>query len=378
MNLQDRLYTSTEVAEILGVSLRSIYRYLEEGKLDAEVKTATGRHRFSKQDITNFLYPDKNAQEKVITYGSVETQVTTPTNRPLSQATDVQNSDVILGNNVGVGGFGNVSSSVFGSQDPFVNTNNVSTQPINRPVNVVPDQTREFGLDARTMHQVGVTDSFQTSPVNVVPEPVMTTPVAPVYSEPVRQPEAPVEEQPQESAIDWLKKFKESAKSFGVDEEPNSRENIFGIGGTKPVTQEAPAFVEPKSSTIREFCYYRSSIDGLIDIAQTVDRISKKKSIPYMFTMSAGLSLHKPLKKHFSLLHVYVKPEHRKLFEEELDLSPTTELNAQLCLIISNEEDKYAAAVSVHGLSVVSNAHLREDLLEIGDDATVNEMNSMF
>ena len=59
MNLEERFYTSTEVAEILGVSLRSVYRYLEEGKLDAEVKTATGRHRFTKENILNFLYPGK-------------------------------------------------------------------------------------------------------------------------------------------------------------------------------------------------------------------------------------------------------------------------------------------------------------------------------
>lgn len=57
MKLEERLYTSTEVADILGVSLRSVYRYLEEGKLDAAVKTATGRHRFTKQNIENFLYP---------------------------------------------------------------------------------------------------------------------------------------------------------------------------------------------------------------------------------------------------------------------------------------------------------------------------------
>src|SRR3989304_10524805 len=55
--LEDRLYTSTEVANILGVSLRSVYRYLEDGKLDAEMKTATGRHRFTKQNILNFLSP---------------------------------------------------------------------------------------------------------------------------------------------------------------------------------------------------------------------------------------------------------------------------------------------------------------------------------
>src|SRR3989344_2958506 len=60
MNLEERFYTSTEVAQILGVSLRSVYRYLEEDKIDAEVKTATGRHRFTKQNILDFLYPDQD------------------------------------------------------------------------------------------------------------------------------------------------------------------------------------------------------------------------------------------------------------------------------------------------------------------------------
>lgn len=58
MQLDDRYYTSTEVAEILGVSLRSVYRYLEDNKLHAEIKTATGRHRFTRENIINFLYPD--------------------------------------------------------------------------------------------------------------------------------------------------------------------------------------------------------------------------------------------------------------------------------------------------------------------------------
>src|SRR3989344_8889236 len=77
MNLEDRLYTSTEVAEILGVSLRSVYRYLDEEKLKAEVKTATGRHRFTRQNIIEFLYPQgektKEAQATVIKEEAKET-----------------------------------------------------------------------------------------------------------------------------------------------------------------------------------------------------------------------------------------------------------------------------------------------------------------
>jgi len=64
MNIEEKLYTSTEVAEVLGVSLRSVYRYLEQGKLEAEIKTATGRLRFTKKNITDFLYPSGGARPR--------------------------------------------------------------------------------------------------------------------------------------------------------------------------------------------------------------------------------------------------------------------------------------------------------------------------
>jgi excisionase family DNA binding protein len=78
IKLENKLYSSTEVAEILGVSLRSVYRYLEEGKLDAEVKTATGRHRFTRQNVIDFLYPTGLPESERI----VEEAVTVPTSSP--------------------------------------------------------------------------------------------------------------------------------------------------------------------------------------------------------------------------------------------------------------------------------------------------------
>jgi transcriptional antiterminator len=38
IKLENKLYSSTEVAEILGVSLRSVYRYLEEGSFMLKLK----------------------------------------------------------------------------------------------------------------------------------------------------------------------------------------------------------------------------------------------------------------------------------------------------------------------------------------------------
>lgn len=54
IELQDKLYTSTQVADILGVSLRTLYRYMEDGRIQS-MRTASGRHRFTKDQIIDFL-----------------------------------------------------------------------------------------------------------------------------------------------------------------------------------------------------------------------------------------------------------------------------------------------------------------------------------
>jgi excisionase family DNA binding protein len=54
MILQDKLYKSSEVCDILGVSLRTLYRYIEDGKMGS-VQLSSGRHRFTKDQIEKFL-----------------------------------------------------------------------------------------------------------------------------------------------------------------------------------------------------------------------------------------------------------------------------------------------------------------------------------
>jgi len=55
MEFSDRFYKSTEVADILGVSLRTLYRYMDSAKIQS-VQLPSGRHRFTKQQIEDFLY----------------------------------------------------------------------------------------------------------------------------------------------------------------------------------------------------------------------------------------------------------------------------------------------------------------------------------
>lgn len=71
--LADKLFSSTEVCEILGVSLRTLYRYIESGDIGS-VQTPTGRHRFTKKHMEDFLGKGKRVRipaEKVLTEPTV-------------------------------------------------------------------------------------------------------------------------------------------------------------------------------------------------------------------------------------------------------------------------------------------------------------------
>lgn len=92
IKLENKLYSSTEVAAVLGVSLRSVYRYLEENKLEAEVKTATGRHRFTRQNIIDFLYPAGVPEGEAIVEQPAEPVVkkTVKVSEPILQEEEVE------------------------------------------------------------------------------------------------------------------------------------------------------------------------------------------------------------------------------------------------------------------------------------------------
>ena len=265
MNLEERFYTSTEVAEILGVSLRSVYRYLEEGKLDAEVKTATGRHRFTKENILNFLYPG------------------------------------------------------------------------------------EAELAPRMAKVAPLTSSKNTKSM--------------------------VEEVKNEEPVDWLAKFREAADKFKTEtEKPAVIHEEPAVVSSLSFEPQAPREKQEEASGSKLF-YYRSSLAGLKDIAQNIDKSARKASVDYAFTMSAGLSLHKPIKP-FSILHVYVKPDDRDFFEKVLYLAPSDKGGSQLCLLISNDDNLYRSSKEMHSLKVVSDMQLRRDLMQYGEEELAKELDA--
>ncbi len=51
--LQQEIYTTGEAANVLGVTRRTIYNYIEQGKL--QTIKINGRHKISKDQILDFL-----------------------------------------------------------------------------------------------------------------------------------------------------------------------------------------------------------------------------------------------------------------------------------------------------------------------------------
>jgi hypothetical protein len=294
IQLEDKLYTSTEVADILGVSLRSVYRYLEEEKLDAEVKTATGRHRFSKKNILDFLYPNGSTQKS---------QPEPEMERPAPK---------------------------------------VRQEKAPAPAPVIKKRVEE-----------------------------------PVVTEVEEEEEQPAQEEP----IDWLAKFREAARKYKEEAESaqpaHPAESSMSMADTvrssriteSPFAQNVAA---PKAPEAPKKHYYRSNLGGLKDIAQNIDRGSRNSFLDYAFTLNAGLSLYKPIKP-FSMLHAYVKPGDLSFFEKLLGLTPTDEANAQLCLVLSEENEVYKQKEELHGLFVVSRERLIADVQTMGDSALAAE-----
>lgn len=330
MQLEDRFFTSTEVAEILGVSLRSVYRYLEEGKIDAEIKTATGRHRFTRQNILNFLYPDGQQMEDTKSLSPREDE-TMRRPVPTSASYTPQVSPRVV----------QTQAAPASVEVPVINA---GATPANSAVHAEVateeeevDWLSKFRAAAQKhreqMQAEAVKTSTSASPTST-PTPVSVPHVEPVLSKPTPQP------QPELSRIESLSSL--------TEEKPHSTESVF---------------------------YYTSGVGGLKELAQYINKAAKKAGVPYAFTMNAGLSLHK-LIRPFSVLHIYTRSEDRSFFEKTLELSPVDKSSAQLAIFL-DRGNVLKSINEVHGLSVVSNEQLKKDLLSAGEDDLARELNDL-
>ena len=119
--------------------------------------------------------------------------------------------------------------------------------------------------------------------------------------------------------------------------------------------------------------YYTSSLNDLREIAQQVDKVAKKFDTDYAFTLNAGLSLHKKIDP-FSVINLYIRDRDLELFEDYLDLTPSSKSDASVCLMVTKNGSIFEDSYELHGLYVVSNVQLRSDLIDKGLDRLAREI----
>jgi DNA-binding transcriptional MerR regulator len=318
IKLEDKLYTSSEVAEILGVSLRSVYRYIEEDKLIPDVKTATGRHRFTKQNILDFLYPSHTGQhemedkDEVAKVESREPRVASAAARGRTQ----------------------VAPKVSAAEEEKEQVETPQEKP-EEPV----DWLAKFREAARKFREEQEEEEKKKTTVE--------------------------EQEPSPSLKVEEPKVKYSAKPAFEEEE--SFTGLSGLPKDEPARDKEPAV---------SFKYYRSGLGGLKDIAQNIDKKARAADLDYVFTLHAGLSLFKPIKP-FSTLHAYIKSKDRDYFEKALVLTPSEEGYAQLCFLVTDEHTVYDTKDEMHGLYVVSKSRLKTDIEAFGEEALKSEAASI-
>lgn len=468
LDLKDRLYTSSEVAEILGVSLRSVYRYLEEGKLDADIKTATGRHRFSKKNILDFLQPGgitKENPEEVFKNLEDDEEFNVLDLPAISKSKkssdkdeddfsfdldedffkslnfDNQPTENIQHNQP------NSSSKVeqgeyidddlekllreFEEKEGFETSDSKPMTNLESPKNSSDKDDFDFDLDSffKDLEEESRLDKVEdTQSPSMISQSQNTSEnknknvddfdfdfdlsfldsfdsdnnssnkkEEVVEDRSVSQRSEPKIEE-DDSEDNWLERFRKAAQKNSNNTESSQNkdtlkesffeksnlDHFFDDSSVNKAKEETSTIgfqahaktendLEPLQVKSKEF-YYTSSLNGLKEIAQNVDKIARKFDTDYAFTLNAGLSLHKPISP-FSLIHTYVRSRDLELFEDYLNLSPVDSASeASVCLMVAQDNSIFEDAYELHGLYVVSNVQLRSDLIDKGLDRLAREI----
>lgn len=448
IDLKDRLYTSSEVAEILGVSLRSVYRYLEEGKLDADIKTATGRHRFSKKNILDFLRPSENR----ISENKNTANYTSEDSSELDKLLDLPalNKASVDKSKDELDDFDfDFDEEFFKSLEKGNYNESNGAQPFDSPSKVkdgdyqdddLEKLLREFEeqelLQATTPDksplekestqsdddelsnllkslELDIQESTTQNETQVKKDNIFDdfdfdfdldfdkkeVPIQEIAYRVENKHSDPIETEDEEED-NWLERFRKAAEKNTVKKETkldaNDGNSNFGnifdkhnldVFFDKPQNEQAsspissitglgPSSVREESLEEEEGKYeyhYTSTLGGLKEIAQTIDKVSKKFDIDYAFTLSAGLSLHKPIAP-FSTIHLYVREKDLEIYEDYLKLTPSSETNSAVCLITQDTNEVFRDCYDLHGLNVVSNVQLRSDLIDKGLDKLAREI----
>ena len=309
IELKDKLYTSTQVADILGVSLRTLYRYMEDSKIQS-MRTASGRHRFTKDQILDFL----NAGGM----GGAANSTSNFTPQQSATAGNVVNTPV-----------------------QTVETDEMFTSPIVNPEPVAaPAKVESMWSDISPESEL--VGQAVVKPIEQ--EEVRSTTISRETNIPVNNWQVTPQAEPR------------------VEPKP---EPILDTSTVAPVSEA----VDLSDVSIR---YYKSDYTDLIELARKVKDTSSSKDLEYAFTLFAGLSLHFSIKP-FTKLHLYANPEDMQIWKSELRLTPVQNREDANIGVLINTDIIFVPSKDIGGFRVVEDKVLMKDLSQRNEEELVRE-----
>ncbi len=350
MELTDRFYKSPEVAKILGVSLRTLYRYMESGKINS-IRLPSGRHRFTKEQIENFLYAnndipmDMPKEKNNINVGH-------PAQQNNKQKEETQNYEEVRQKET------YQESTTY---QPFskkyeeelieepkeevekYSKNTKTIEEEKKENEVVESKEREEDKDADLEAEL---ERLLASLEEDEDDKIKDETVDEVGKTKINQPQESSKLNTQSSIID----FEEPQKEY-----------------------EEKAFEEEPQETLDEnkVMYFYCPYNELRRIARIVEKTAKDSNKDYAFTMNAGLSLFFPLDP-FSIIHFYINEDDLDFWKENLQLKESSQEEANIGILLTRGS-AFNDVREVSGLRVVNKERLIQNLKANGLENLVEE-----
>lgn len=345
MELTDRFYKSTEVSEILGVSLRTLYRYMDSGKIQS-VQLPSGRHRFTKQQLETFLYSNGSGGLGQV----MPNQYSQPNADRVYVDTGYSQNQQVQQNTRQP----NVVNNPYGSQQQNVYSN----PPITQQNQVNPQVTNNYSP----------TPTSSPSSPFASPEPEKTMAV----TEEVDDLDAELEQllaSLEEDTDDTTSAEVEAPKAPAI----NDNSMLGGLGNfdqDEPVVNEQPVSIVDENAVSFFYCPYNQ----LRAIARLVKTTSEDNSKKYAFTMNAGLSLYFPLDP-FSVIHFYIEEGDLEFWKDSLQLKESVKSDANIGILVTKGR-ALEGSQEVSGLKVVSKSTMIANLKANGLDSLISQAES--
>jgi excisionase family DNA binding protein len=381
VELKEKLYTSTQVADILGVSLRTLYRYMEDGKIQS-MRTASGRHRFTRENILEFLNAGGAGQIKQDEYNfnqrgqqnysnqgfqtqNIQPQYNRepqwPQNQPPNPRPNVNDY------------YNNQSNQYQNPIDTRTNINNNQNYP-QEPLKREDPMATRFGPN--NINKYNIPDIQSDSQDNKSPTNDLN-----FNDKPLKENEF---QKPKFSNFDFYNDDDDyisfSKPKPAVDNDTDQPTTLPNTGQAEkqdhyrspfdqPLEESTQKKVQldevkesevPKQNFADQLKYYKSAVNDLIELARRIKDISSSRDLDYAFTMYAGLSLHF-LVRPFEQLHIYMNPEDMNTWREVLRLSESSERESDL-IVYLNSDIIFVPNKTIGGFKVVEDRVLLQDL----------------